>query len=224
MMPLRHPNLVSLFGAGKKGPYCYVAMEYVEGESLHQVIHRIGSAGMLDWRHAFRVAVHLARGLDFAHSHKVIHRNITPRNVLIRSTDRMTLLGDLMLARALEGTLAEQITKPGELLGDVRFMSPERTEGNDNIDHRSDLYSLGALLYALLTGQPPFEGYTIVETVLAIRQKKPELPKKYQLSVPTRFQDTVLTLLAKRPESRFETARDLLKDLAKIAKFHDVRV
>ena len=92
------------------------------------------------------------------------------------------------------------------------------------MDERSDLYSLGALLYTVLTGQAPFEGYTVVDTVMQIRQKKPELPKKFQLSIPDRFQDTVLTLLAKRPESRFQSARELLEDLSRLAKFLDVRV
>ena len=130
MMPLHHRNLVSIWGAGKKGPYCWVAMEHVAGESLHQMIQHKGAAGMLDWRHAFRIATHLGRGLEFAHEHRIIHRNITPRNVLIRAVDHIALLGDLMLGRALEGTLAEQLTKPGEMLGDVRFMSPERHVGD----------------------------------------------------------------------------------------------
>jgi serine/threonine-protein kinase len=224
MMPLRHPNLVSVLGAGKKSVYCWVAMELVGGESLHELIGRKGSAGMLDWRHAFRIAQHVGQALDFAHCRKIIHRNVTPRNVLIRTEDRNTLLGDLMLARALEGTLAQEVTQPGEMLGDVRYVSPERTKGTEEIDGRSDLYSLGALLYTLLAGQPPFEGYTIAETVMQIRQKKPEPPKKFQLAIPDRFQDVVLTLLAKRPESRYQTARALLEDLARIAKFHDVRV
>jgi hypothetical protein len=144
VMPLCHPNLVTLLGAGKSGPYCWVAMEFVEGESLAQVIQRIGVAGMLDWRHAFRVAVHVGRALAFAHSHRIVHRNLTPQNVLIRQADRLTKLGDLMLAKAIEGSMAQQITQANEMLGDLRYLSPEQTFGPDQMDHRSDIYSLGA--------------------------------------------------------------------------------
>src|SRR5207244_4084355 len=136
--------LITLYGAGKTGPYCWLAMELVEGESVTQVIHRLGTAGALDWRCALWVAVHVARALEYAHGQNIIHRNITPQNILIRSADRLTKLGDLMLAKAQEGGLAQQITRPGEILGDLRFLSPERTLGQATIDHRSDLYGLGA--------------------------------------------------------------------------------
>ncbi|HEY7315414.1 MAG TPA: protein kinase [Gemmataceae bacterium] len=224
MMPLRHPNLVSLHGAGKKGPYCWVAMEYVEGESLSQVIHRIGVAGMLDWRHGFRVAVHLGRALEFAHSRHIVHRNLTPQNVLIRESDRAALLGDLMLAKAIEGSMALQITQANEMLGDVRYMSPEQTFGPDQVDERSDLYSLGALLYATLSGQPPFEGGSLIETITKIRQAPVVMPKKYQMSIPDAFQAIVLRMLAKRPEDRYQTAEEMLRELERVARYQGLTV
>ncbi|HTU19522.1 MAG TPA: FHA domain-containing serine/threonine-protein kinase [Gemmataceae bacterium] len=222
VMPLRHPNLVTLHGAGKSGPYCWVAMEFVEGESLSQVIQRIGVAGMLDWRHAFRVAVHIAHALEYAHENAIIHRNLTPQNILIRKSDKTAKLGDLMLAKALEGTLAEQLTRPGEILGDLRYMSPERTVGGPDVDGRSDLYSLGALLYAMLTGRPPFEGSTLVETIMKIRTGVPAKPQQFQMSIPDRFQGVVLKLLEKRPEDRYQTAGQLLKELERVAKFSNI--
>src|SRR5262245_43885803 len=224
VLPIRHPNIVTLWAAGKKGPYCWLAMEYVEGESLTQVIHRIGVAGMLDWRNAFRVIVHLARALDYAHGKQIIHRNLTPQNVLIRADDKTTKLGDLMLAKAMEGELAAQLTKPGEVLGVVRYMSPERAIGGPtHCDGRSDLYSLGALVYAVLTGKPPFEGESLVETLTLLRQAKPEPPKKVQLAIPDRFEAAVLKLLAKRPEQRFQTAQELLVELEATGKFLGVK-
>jgi serine/threonine protein kinase len=222
VMPLRHPNLVTLHSAGKSGPYCWVAMEYVEGESLTQVIQRIGVAGMLDWRHAFRVAVHVARALEYAHNQQIIHRNLTPQNVLVRKSDKVTKLGDLMLAKALEGQLAEQLTRPGEILGDLLYVSPERTLGGPDVDGRSDLYSLGALVYAMMTGRPPFEGNSLVETIMKIRTGVPVKPKQFQMSIPDRFQGIVLKLLEKRPEDRFQTAAELLKELDRVAKFQNV--
>ena len=222
MMPLRHPNLVTLFGAGKKGPYCWVAMEHVQGESLSQVIQRIGVAGMLDWRHAFRVAVHIARALEFAHARHILHRNLTPQNVLIRASDRLTKLGDLMLAKAIEGSMAQQITQANEVLGDLRYMSPEQTFGPDQMDERSDIYSLGALLYAALTGQPPFEGNDLIETITKIRQAPVVMPKKYQMSIPDAFQAVVMRMLAKRPEDRYPNADELLRDLERVARYQGV--
>ncbi len=222
MMPLRHPNLVTLFGAGKKGPYCWVAMEHVQGESLTQVIQRIGVAGMLDWRHAFRVAVHIARALEFAHARHILHRNLTPQNVLIRESDRLTKLGDLMLAKAVEGSMAQQITQANEVLGDLRYMSPEQTFGPEQMDERSDIYSLGALLYAALTGQPPFEGNDLIETITKIRQAPVVMPKKYQMSIPDAFQAVVLRMLAKRPEDRYPSADELLRDLERVARYQGV--
>src|SRR5262249_11433508 len=155
--------------AGRTGPYCWMAMEYVDGESLTQVIQRIGVAGMLDWQVAHRVGVHIARGLQYAHDQSVIHRNVMPANILLRHSDKVAKLGDLMLAQALEGTLAQQITKPGELIGDIAYMAPERTRGTADIDGRSDLYGLGATLYALLTGRPPFTADSAPELITKIR-------------------------------------------------------
>jgi len=219
MMPLRHPNLITLHGAGKTGGYCWIAMELVEGESLTQVIARIGAANMLDWRRALRITYHLAKALDYAHGQSIIHRNLTPQNVLIGKAPDEIKLGDLMLAKAQEGSLAQQITRPGEILGDVRYMSPERTSDSRNADARSDLYSLGALLYAMLTGRPPFEGANLVETVTKIRQAQPVPPKKYQLAIPDAVEGVALKLLAKRPEDRYPSAAALLKDLERVAKF-----
>jgi len=116
MLPIRHENIVSIYAAGKNGPYCWVAMEYVDGENLEDVIARISREGLLDmegqldWRDAFRVGVHIARALQAAYEHQIIHRNITPRNILLRTSDKVAKLGDLMLAKALEGTLARQIS------------------------------------------------------------------------------------------------------------------
>ena len=102
MLPIKHENIVELYNAGKVGPYAWVSMEYVEGESLAHVIERIGVAGMLDWQNAYRVAVHIARALECAAEHKIIHRNITPANILLRS-DNVAKLGDLMSRQSARG-------------------------------------------------------------------------------------------------------------------------
>jgi serine/threonine protein kinase len=222
VLPLRHPNLVTLYKAGRTGPYCWGAMELIEGESASQAIQRIGVAGMLDWRYGYRVAVHIARALAYAHGQSILHRNVTPQNILLRSADKTALLGDLMLAKALEGNLAQQITRPGELVGDVAYMSPERTKGTGEVDGRSDLYGLGATVYALIAGRPPFTADSLPSLIIKIRNDQPEKPKKYQMAIPDLFQGTVMRLLAKRPEERFQTAEELLKDLDRVGKFAGV--
>jgi serine/threonine protein kinase len=222
MLPLRHPNLVTLIGAGKVGPHCWVAMEYLAGENLTEVIARIGVAGMLDWRHAYRVALHVGRALAYAHDRQILHRNVTPKNIILEATTKTAKLGDLMLAKALEGVMAQPITRPGELVGAVEYMSPERTRGVTEVDGRSDLYGLGATVYALLTGRPPFEGTTLVEKITRIRQTEPAPPTRYQRSIPARFEAVVLRLLAKDPEGRCQTADELVTELERIGKSQGV--
>jgi pSer/pThr/pTyr-binding forkhead associated (FHA) protein len=222
VLPLRHPHLVTLYGAGRTGPYCWMAMEYIAGENLQQVIDRIGVAGTLDWRHAFQVAWQVGQALDYAHTQGILHRNLTPTNILRDAASKSVKLGDLMLAKALEGPLAKQVTRPGELVGEVAYMSPERTRGTSALDGRSDLYGLGATVYALLTGRAPVQGKTLVERVARIRQTEPERPTKFQKSIPSQFEGVVLRLLAKQPEQRYQTARELMADLQRIARFNGV--
>jgi serine/threonine protein kinase len=219
MLPIKHENLVELYGAGKQGPYCWAAMEFVDGESLTQVIDRIGAAGMLDWRETWRVGVHIGRALHEAYEQKIIHRNVTPPNILRRSSDKVCKLGDLMLAKALEGAQAKQVTQPGQLIGDVPYMSPERTRGQDKVDCRSDIYGLGATLYALLTGRPPFESSSLPELIRMVREAAPVKPREHQLAIPELFQDAVLKMIAKKPEDRFQKPIDLVRDLERIGKY-----
>jgi serine/threonine protein kinase len=216
---LTHPNLVTTYGAGKTGPYCWVAMEFIAGENMKQVIGRIGVAGMLDWKHAYRAALHVARALAYAHGEGFVHRNVTPTNILRDAASQVYKLGDLLLAKALEGTGAEQITKPGELVGDVEYMSPERTRGKTDVDARSDLYDLGATVYALLTGHAPGEGQTLIEKITRIRQVAPEKPTKYQMSIPPMFGGVVVKLLAKEPKDRYQAAAEVVRELERVGKF-----
>ncbi len=221
---LKHPNLISLFGAGKQGNTCWFAMEYVDGEPLTKLIEKFGTLKMLDWRFALTVGVHIAQALEVAHEKHIIHRNISPENILIRKQDKAAKLGDMMLAKALEGIKAKQITKPGELVGNLAYMAPERTKSDVEVDTRADIYSLGATLYALLTGKPPFEGKTLVETIAQIRQSDPVPPKKFQLSIPDKLQDVVMVMLAKRPELRCQTPAQAARALEQVAKYQGVSV
>lgn len=229
MRAIKHPHIVRILTAGitELGAtgenFCWFAMEFVDGFSLKQLVKRDGTAGMLDWEHAFRIAVQMARALEVAFEQSIVHRNITPENILVPRQSPHAKLADLMLAKALDGALGEQITRQGELLGDVVYMSPERTRGED-IDHRADMYSLGATLYFAITGQAPFESASLPELIGRIQDEEPLPPKTFQLSVNDAFQEVVLRLLAKSPTNRFEHPTKLLAELTRIGKFAGIEV
>lgn len=219
MLPIKHPNIVSLWNAGKNGPFCWAAMEYIDCESMTEVIHRIGIEGMLDWRDVWRVGIDIGRALEKAYSEKVIHRNVTPANILRRKSDKTCLLGDLMLAKALEGALSKQVTSPGQLLGELPYLPPERTRDQSVVDTRSDIYGLGATMYALLAGKPPFESDSTSELVRMIREDVPEPLKKFQLAVNDLFGAVVLKMISKRPDDRYDNPSQMLAELERVGKY-----
>jgi serine/threonine protein kinase len=220
VLPLSHPNLIRVYAAGKKGPFCWVAMEYFPGESLAAIIGRIAVAGHLDWRKVLRLAINMARALTYAHERGLVHRNITPQNILIGRNASESKLTDLMLATAMEGYLYKQLSRKSNLLVDIPYMAPERTAAKGEVDVRADLYSLGAVLYASLTGQPPFGGETITELVTHIRRVEPIALADLHLGVPDLFDHVIFRLLRKNPQDRYQNAKDLLGDLERIAE-HD---
>ena len=223
MLPIKHDHLVELYHAGKTGPLCWAAMQYVDGESLTELISRMGIEGMLDWRETWRIGVQIGRALHAAYEEKIIHRNVTPTNILRRNSDRACLLGDLMLAKALEGTFSKQITQPGQLVGEVAYMAPERTRDSDPVDTRSDIYGLGATLYALMAGRPPFESSSLPELVRMVREDEPTPAKQFQLSIDDKFQDAVNRMLQKNPADRYQTPTELLRDLERIGRFNNLQ-
>jgi hypothetical protein len=221
---LNHPHLVTLIGAGKTGHHCWIAREYVEGESVPRLVQRRNDRGYLDWTAAARVAVHLGRALGFLHQHKVAHRNITPRNVLVRGGDKMTKLADLMLTEALAGSKLHKAVGEKKRLAELPYLAPEQTEPGAFVDHLADLYALGAVVYTLLTAQPPFAGDSPAETLARIREGKLVKPSKYQRGLPGPFEAVVLKLLARHQEDRYQTAAELLADLEPIVKEHQIKV
>ena len=135
MLPIRHPNIVSLWNAGKSGPFCWAAMEYIDCESMTEVINRIGIDGMLDWRDVWRVGADIGRALEKAYSEKVIHRNVTPANILRRKSDKSCLLGDLMLAKALEGANSKQVTSRGNFSANYLICHPNERGIRASLTH-----------------------------------------------------------------------------------------
>jgi serine/threonine-protein kinase len=220
VLPLRHPHLVEVLGAGKTGPYCWIAREFVDGTNLTPAIN----AGKHGWKRALRVAVHVGRALDFAYRHRLCHGNITPQNILIRDADKVAKLADLVLIKALEGSQLQITVLEDKLLAELPYLAPEQTPGDGVVDSCTDIHGLGAVVYALLTGRPPYEGKTPSDILEKIQHAMPVKPREYLQTVPDQLEAIVLKMLAKRPEDRFLTPAELLAELEPLAQTLGVRV
>jgi serine/threonine protein kinase len=222
MMPVQHDHIVEIYNAGKTGEFCWIAMQFIDGGSLADVINDIGFDGMVDWRKVWQIGVQVTRALHEASKYKIVHRNLTPSNILRRKGDRSCLVGDLMFAKALEGSMSYQVTGLGQIIGDIPFLPPESTRADKLLDARSDIYSLGATLYALMTGRPPVEEGPMIDMIKRVREVIPIRPKEFQLSVDELFQDTVMKMLSKRPEDRYSSPDELLRELHRIGTFNNL--
>jgi serine/threonine protein kinase len=223
ILPIRHDNLVTYLAAGKAGAFPWIAMEHIEGKSLTQIIRRMHSTGMQDWRSTVGLAVQMVRALEAAHAHKLVHGSLTPQAVLIRDADRVAKLGGLLLGKALEQLNLQPGGRLNEQTDDTPYMSPERTYGTSDLDIRSDIYSLGAIVYALITGRPPFEGTNPGETVQQIRNDEPIKPRKFQPQMHAHFEDIILKALAKDPRQRPQHPSQLAAELDKVANWAGVQ-
>ena len=223
-LPVKHPNIVRLRNAGRKGIYCWAAMEWVEGTSAEELIESIGIGGTLDWREVYRCGLHIARALVAASEFGIVHRNITPANILRDDENRRYLLSDLVLAKALENTEAPQLTKPGDIIGEIGYLAPERVLDASKLDTRSDFYGLGATLYALLTGQSPYPSHSVAEWLEATSGDPPARPVASQIGMDERFSDLVMRLIAKDPADRFANATEVEDDLKRVGTFAGIDV
>lgn len=217
MLPLEHEHLVKLHAAGRSQNLCFTASEFVDGESVAQMISRIGIAGMLDWRTTWKIAVGVSKAIEYIHERQVLHRNIRPHNILIRKSDGCAKLGDSMLAKSLDQVSQDKVTQRGEIVGDLYYSSPEQVSGNLVLDQRTDLYCFGAAIYALLTGRPPFLGGP-AELINQIMNVPPEPPTKTHLTIPASLEGVVLRLLAKHPDGRYSNATLVRRDLERAGK------
>lgn len=216
MKKVKHPNIVRLKRAGKKGPYCWTALEWVEGASVKELIDAIGISGMLDWKEVWRVAMHIGQALQKAYELEIVHRNVSPSNILRRAESQDFLLTDLVLARALENTDHVQLTRPGDVLGELGYMAPERVFDSTCVEARSDQYGLGATLYALLTGQPPHQALDVAHLMESLRADAVKSPVEFQMGLDDRFCDVVMRMIKSSMNDRFETPTELLKALQNV--------
>jgi hypothetical protein len=226
VLPLRHANLIRVYSAGRTEDYLWVAMEYVKaGDSMAAVIGRSAHAGRADWKTVIRLGIYLARALDYAHQKKVVHRNVSPQNILIAHEIKNTKLADLMLAAAIDDDPTQPISAAGTPSESLAYMSPEVTDGpGAALDPRTDQYSLAAVLFALLAGHPPFQAATTTELIAKIRLEAPPTLKAANVEAPDALERILRRALAKRPQDRYESVKHLLKDLESLAKAQNITI
>jgi beta-lactam-binding protein with PASTA domain len=206
---LSHPNIVSIYDRGEAEGTYYIAMEYLDGRTLKELIVRNGPAPI---RRAIAYAREVLSALRVAHRQGIVHRDIKPHNVLVDSEGRLKVT-DFGIARAG----ASQMTEVGSIIGTAQYLSPEQARGS-TVDHRSDIYSLGIVLYELLTGVAPFSGDTPLEIAMKHLSAVPEPPSAKRAEIPEDLDMIVLRALAKDPESRYQSAQEMDADLARVER------
>ena len=202
---LRHRNIVKIHDAGDTGGTAYVAMELLEGESLRKIL----DVGPLSIARAIRIARDIACGLAYAHEQGVVHRGVKPSNVIVLRS------GGVKISDFGIGRLGEAAILSGQRAGGLSYMSPEQVRG-DPVHDRSDIFSLGAVFYEMLTRRPPFEGDSPNEIMEKILLAEPPLPSDVNPHVPRALDGIVLSMLARHPDNRLPGARILLRDLQRL--------
>jgi eukaryotic-like serine/threonine-protein kinase len=200
---LQHPHILPLFDSGEADGCLFYVMPFVEGESLRE---RLTREKQLPVPEAVRIAAEVASALDYAHRHGVVHRDIKPENILLH--DGRALVADFGIALAASKASGNRMTETGMSLGTPHYMSPEQAMGEREITARSDVYALGAMLYEMLTGDPPFTGSTAQAVVARVLTEAPRpiLPQRH--TIPPHVEAAVLTALEKLPADRFATAAE----------------
>ncbi|HUR48838.1 MAG TPA: Stk1 family PASTA domain-containing Ser/Thr kinase [Acidimicrobiales bacterium] len=205
---LSHPNIVSVYDWGEEDGTYFIVMEFVDGESLASLVHR---AGALQADEAAEIGAEIAAALAVAHRGNMVHRDVKPGNVLIDRNGQIKVT-DFGIARAVNTT--ENLTQPGSVMGTATYFSPEQAQGQ-RIDPRSDVYSLGVVLYELVTGAPPFSADSPVAVAYKHVREDPVLPSRRNPDVPADFERIVLTAMAKNPDDRYANALELRDDLVR---------
>jgi eukaryotic-like serine/threonine-protein kinase len=205
---LQHPNILGLYDSGEAEGLLYYVMPFIEGESLR---HRVDREQQLPIHDALRVTREAAEALQYAHQHGIIHRDIKPENILLLGGH--ALVADFGIARAVSEAGGEKLTQTGMAIGTPYYMSPEQAMGSDRVDARSDVYSLGCVLYELLIGQPPFTGPNAVAIMARHSMEKVPSLQVVRSAVPDEVEDIVLRALEKTPADRFQSMQELVDAL-----------
>ena len=202
---LTHPNIVSIFDVGYEDGLHYIVMEYVEGITLKEYIDE---KHILPWREAVGYAVQIARGLEQAHKNSIIHRDIKPHNIIMKN-DGVLKVTDFGIARA---NVQSTMTCEDTAIGSVHYISPEQARGGYT-DERSDIYSLGIVLYEMLTGTVPFDSERPVTVAIMHLQDKPVAPREHNISIPLPLEKVVLKSMAKEVSGRYFSVTEMISEL-----------
>ncbi len=203
---LSHPNIVVIYDVGQDHGTVFIAMELVQGEGLEKIM----KTGPVDPGKALELCRQVALALDYAHKQGIVHRDVKPSNIIITPGDQVKIT-DFGIARIQDTPSSEQ-TQIGSILGTPAYMSPEQVRG-ERVDGRSDIFSLGTILYEMLCGEKPFKGSNIVEIFQAIASREPSPPSIPNRELPRELKEVVLKALAKDPSERFQTGAEFAQAL-----------
>ena len=208
---ITHPNIVSVYDVGVDGNLYYIVMELIKGKTLKEII--IEERGPLPWKWSVNIAIQIASALEIAHRNHIIHRDIKPHNIII-TEDGVAKVTDFGIAKAVSNST---ITAFGTTIGSVHYFSPEHARGGFT-DEKSDLYSLGVVMYEMLTGKVPFDADTPVSVALKHMQEEPRLAKEVNPNIPLAVNDVIMKALKKDSTLRYQSATEMLIDLRRALK------
>ncbi|MGY4647123.1 Stk1 family PASTA domain-containing Ser/Thr kinase [Mycobacterium sp. URHB0021] len=210
---LNHPAIVAVYDTGEAetptGPLPYIVMEYVDGVTLRDIVH---TEGPMPPKRAIEVIADACQALNFSHQHGIIHRDVKPANIMISKAGAVKVM-DFGIARALAD--ANSVTQTAAVIGTAQYLSPEQARG-EKVDARSDVYSLGCVLYEILTGEPPFVGDSPVAVAYQHVREDPVPPSQRHTGISPELDAVVLKALAKNPDNRYQTAAEMRSDLVKV--------
>jgi serine/threonine protein kinase len=218
---LNHPNIITIHEVGQEDGLRFIAAEYIEGETIRQILAR----GRIDIRKAIDVSIQVASALAAAHRAGIIHRDIKPENVMLRPDGYVKVL-DFGVVKLTERFISQQTgpmdsaseikTAADIVLGSPSYMSPEQARGL-TVDARTDIFSLGVLLYEMISGRRPFDGETLSDIIVAILERRPRPLSECVADVSPRLEQVANRALAKKREERYQTIDEMLKDLRRIS-------
>jgi hypothetical protein len=205
---LNHPNIVTIHDVGRSDELAYIAMEFLSGRSLRDILD---SGTPLSWARIIEIVAAVADGLAFAHAQGIVHRDIKPANIMVQDSGGVKIT-DFGIAQLPGGSL----TMAGAVLGSPKYMSPEQVAGQ-KADGRADIFSLGTVLYEMLTGQPPFSGDNMHATMYQVVHTTPPAPSSCSPQLPREFDSIVTRAMAKDPVERYQSAAEMAADLRRLA-------
>ncbi|HSE21306.1 MAG TPA: protein kinase [Pyrinomonadaceae bacterium] len=225
---LNHPNVLTIYEFGQEGSTRFMAMEYVEGLTVSEYLN----GDKLNLHDSLDIAMQVAAALNVAHEAHVVHRDIKPDNIMVRQRDRIVKILDFGLAKPVKSNTATESgtesqggmlhTEPGIVMGTVSYMSPEQSAGLPSLDYRTDIWSLGVVLYEMITGRLPFEGQDLFQQIVAIKEQPHPPLSNFIDHVPARLEEIISKALAKNPDDRYQTANDFLIELRNLKRWLEV--